>query len=262
MSIDRDIQEKVSLFLSARSLLKKGTFSSSTPSPFAVLYCKDTKLENFIKFARTDIIKDSSDPDWIVGITVNYLFEVVQEIIVRVYNKEGSYSLDDESKHTLLGESSFFLASLMCSTGQKLELRMGPSGGVGSKAAPSGTVIVRGESQANVRDVFCVTFFGRKLVNKEGFFSTSDPFLVISRMNEDGTYTKVWENTKIDSNLNPSWAPARIPMIQLCNGDAERPLRIEIWDWEKSGRHHFMGQVKTKKGYTNSGTLTATNVIV
>ena len=107
----------------------------------------------------------------------------------------------------------------------------------------SGSILVRGESQANVRDILCVTFFGRKLSNKEGFFSTSDPFLVISRMNEDGSYTKVWENTKIDSNLNPSWAPVRIPMIQLCNGDIERPLRIEIWDWEKSGRHHFMGQV-------------------
>jgi hypothetical protein len=150
--------------------------------------------------------------------------------------------LDDESKHTFLGECSFYLASLMCSSGQKLELKMGNGG---AKGPPnSGVMIVRGEAQANVRDIFCVTFFARKLSNKEGFFSTSDPFLVISRMNEDGTYTKVWENTKVDSNLNPSWAAARIPMTQICNGDIERPLRVEIWDWEKSGRHNFMGQVR------------------
>ena len=107
----------------------------------------------------------------------------------------------------------------------------------------SGSILVRGESQANVRDILCVTFFGRKLSNKEGFFSSSDPFLVISRMNEDGTYTQVWKNEKIDNNLNPSWAATRIPMAQLCNGDPERPLRIEIFDFEKSGHHHFMGQV-------------------
>eukprot|EP01035_Chromulina_nebulosa_P030660 gene30660-40761_t len=277
MSVDRDIHEKVSLYIGARSLPKIGTFSSN-PSAFAVLYAKDYKLEKFVKFARTDPMKDNCNPDWIAGITVDYLFEVVQEIVIKVYDKEGQNSLDDESKHTLLGECRFYLASLMCSNGQKLELKI--TGGKNT-----GSILLRGESQANVRDIFCVTFFARKLANKEGFFSSSDPFLVISRMNEDGTYTKVWENTKIDNNLNPSWGPARIPMAQLCNGDVERPLRIEIFDFEKSGHHHFMGQVdtsvkrmiqnngvaemviepemlKSKKGYTNSGTLTATNVIV
>lgn len=102
---------------------------------------------------------------------------------------------------------------------------------------------MRGEAQANSRDIFCVTFFARHLSNKEGFFTTSDPFLVISRINEDGKYTQVWKNEKVDSNLNPSWAPARIPMTTLCNGDIDRPLKIEIWDFEKSGRHNFMGQV-------------------
>jgi hypothetical protein len=94
-----------------------------------------------------------------------------------------------------------------------------------------------------VEDIFCVTFSACNLLNKEGFFSKSDPFLVISRMNEDGTYTQVWKNQKVDNNLNPAWAPARIPMTQLCNGDIERPLRIEIFDFEKSGHHHPMGQV-------------------
>ena len=129
----------------------------------------------------------------------------------------------------------------MCSNGQKLELKLSTG-----KAPTSGLVIVRGEAQANVRDIFCVNFFARKLSNKEGFFTTSDPFLVISRMNEDGTYTQVWKNDKIDNNLNPSWAPARIPMAQICNGDVERPLRIEIFDFEKSGHHHFMGQVRPR----------------
>ena len=104
--------------------------------------------------------------------------------------------------------------------------------------------MIRGEAQANVRDILLVTFFARKLSNKEGFFSSSDPFLVISRMNEDGTYTQVWKNEKVDNSLNPSWAPARIPMMQICNGDIERPLRIEVFDFEKSGHHQSMGQVR------------------
>lgn len=37
------------------------------------------------------------------------------------------------------------------------------------------------EPHVNTRDHFCVSFKCMKLINKEGFFGTSDPFLVISR---------------------------------------------------------------------------------
>ena len=71
-------------------------------------------------------------------------------------------------------------------------------------------------------------------------------------------------------------------MTLICNGDIDRPLKIEIFDYEKSGKHVFMGEVNTsvrtlmdskgsaqavidpakraKKGdkYINSGTLHAT----
>jgi len=276
--LDPDFREKVDLFISARDLPKVQTLRNSEPSPFAALFAKDIKTDKFVRFATTSVIKDSKNPDWILAITVDYLFEVIQEIIVKIYDKEGHHPLEDESKHTFLGECSFYLGSLMCSNSQKMECKL--SGG-----RNTGTVLVRGEAQANSRDVFCVTFSARKLANKEGFFSTSDPFLVISRINEDGGWTQVWHNDRINNNLNPCWAPARIPMTTLCNGDPERPLKIEIFDYEKSGKHHFMGQVETsvtgmvkgngmamfvlepelaakKKGYTNSGTLTATNVMV
>jgi hypothetical protein len=75
-------------------------------------------------------------------------------------------------------------------------------------------------------------------------------------------------------------------MVQLCNGDLDRPLKIEIFDHEKSGKHVFMGQVnasvrdllasggnalnviepdkQAKKGakYLNSGTFHASNCYV
>lgn len=62
-------------------------------------------------------------------------------------------------------------------------------------------------------------------------------------MNEDGSYTVVWKSAKIDNTLNPTWVPAKIPMTTLCNGDLQRPLRIEVVDWESSGKHQPMGQV-------------------
>jgi hypothetical protein len=34
-------------------------------------------------------------------------------------------------------------------------------------------------------------------------------------------------------------------MTLLCNGDIDRPIRIEVLDWDKGGKHGFMGQVDT-----------------
>ena len=33
--------------------------------------------------------------------------------------------------------------------------------------------------------------------------------------------------------------------MKLCNGDIDRPLRVEIFDFEKSGAHKSMGIVET-----------------
>lgn len=127
---------------------------------------------------------------------------------------------------------------------------------------------------SNTRDNFIAIFSASKLSNKDGFFSTSDPFLLISRyrmsccfdglfasirlnldlsiyptlrVNEDGSWTAVWRSRHVESNLSPRFPQAVIPMALLCNGDIDRPLKIEIFGHEKSGKHSFMGQVLRRK---------------
>lgn len=141
-----------------------------------------------------------------------------------------------------------------------------------------GELTVRGEAKADTRDLLIVTFSANNLVNKEGFFSKSDPFLVILRCNEDNSYSRVWESAMVKNSLNPHWGTAKLSISKLCNGDIHRPLRIEIYDHEGSGKHVFMGHVtgvsvamlteqktlrlnvvepdkQSKKNYVNSGLL-------
>jgi len=42
----------------------------------------------------------------------------------------------------------------------------------------------------------------------------------------------------------------------LCNGDLDRPLQIQIWDWDSNGKHQSMGIVSTsvRSMLTNAGT--------
>ena len=85
-----------------------------------------------------------------------------------------------------------------------------------------GTLTLRGEEVASCADVFHFKLSASKLVNKEGWFSTSDPFFVISRLREDGSYAAVWRSEHVSSNLNPRWSPASIEVLRLSNGDYDR----------------------------------------
>eukprot|EP01039_Chlorochromonas_danica_P004769 gene4769-5229_t len=275
MSVDITI-EKLDIFLSARQLPKLHTFNMT--DPFVVLYNYDPVKKATTKVATTEVIKDNVNPHWVAPIVLNYMFEIAQEVIVKVFHYNPSRgSPEQESNHELIGEARFEIGRLMRSSGQTLNLKLS-----GQHAGDS-SVDVRAESQTGTRDLLCVSFSGNKLANKDGFFGKSDPFLVVSRMNEDGSYTVVWKSIKIDNSLNPRWGEAKISMSRLCNQDLDRPLKIEIYDWESSGKHQTMGEVKTsvrgllnannapfdviepavkakKKNYVNSGTLVAANV--
>jgi len=43
----------------------------------------------------------------------------------------------------------------------------------------------------------------------------------------------------------PSIRQTHTPNQALCNGDYMRPLRLEIWDWDRDGDHDCMGRLTT-----------------
>jgi Ca2+-dependent lipid-binding protein len=108
----------------------------------------------------------------------------------------------------------------------------------------TGKIIFRVEPANESREEMYVQFKGIKLKNRE-WFSKSDPFLCIYRIAEDNTWLKVHATEYIGSNLNPVWKPFSITMQMLCNSDPNRPIKFECWDYERSGRHQFIGEFQT-----------------
>jgi hypothetical protein len=284
------IIESVEVHLSARNLPKLDTFSNS--DPFAVVYAvgKDRRkvqvactvcykyLSQYSRDMLTslfqEVIQDCLNPQWATPLYFDYLFEQIQDYVIEVYDKDDG-PISDLTRHQKCGEVSFRLSSLMCAPNQKLtnSLRGGYA---------KGAVTIVGEIVARTRDEFECTFAGIKLANKDGWFGKSDPFLEISKIREDGSFVHVFKNQPVMNNLSPTWPVVRIPLQQLCNGDLDRPIKIDIMDWDSDGTHDPMGGVQTsvrallesrgqpfnvieedqkkkKKGYVNSGTLTALN---
>uniref|UniRef100_S4RAC4 C2 domain-containing protein n=1 Tax=Petromyzon marinus TaxID=7757 RepID=S4RAC4_PETMA len=87
-------------------------------------------------------------------------------------------------------------------------------------------------------------FCGNKL-DKKDFFGKSDPFLVFYRSNEDGSFTISHKTEVVKNTLNPAWQPFSIPVRTLCNGDFDRTIKVDVYDWDRDGSHDFIGEFTT-----------------
>uniref|UniRef100_A0A8C7R642 Copine family member IX n=1 Tax=Oncorhynchus mykiss TaxID=8022 RepID=A0A8C7R642_ONCMY len=102
-----------------------------------------------------------------------------------------------------------------------------------------------------------------------------------SLSNEDGTFTICHKTEVVKNTLNPVWQPFTIAVRALCNGDYDRTVKVDVYDWDRDGSHDFIGEFTTsyrdfsrgqnqfnvyevlnakkkgkKKKYINSGTVT------
>jgi hypothetical protein len=76
----------------------------------------------------------------------------------------------------------------------------------------------------------------------------SDPFYEIhSRTeNEEGfiEWERIYRSKTIMDNLNPLWPEVVLDVSSLGEGNLNHPLKIVIFDHEKSGNHGFMGDMQ------------------
>uniref|UniRef100_A0A8C5NGE4 Copine-8 n=1 Tax=Gouania willdenowi TaxID=441366 RepID=A0A8C5NGE4_GOUWI len=115
---------------------------------------------------------------------------------------------------------------------------------VGIPGKKCGTIIVKAEELNNCRESVMMQFCGNKL-DKKDFFGKSDPFLVFYRSNEDSTFTICHKTEVIKNTLDPVWQAFKIPVRALCNGDYDRTIKVEVYDWDRDGGHDFIGEFST-----------------
>jgi hypothetical protein len=74
-------------------------------------------------------------------------------------------------------------------------------------------------------------------LTKKGLFS-SDPnsFFIIHRAGTNGVFSPIYQSPVIKSKSNPLWPEFSMKEIQLCNGDPERQLKIEVKKFKNNGR--------------------------
>uniref|UniRef100_A0A8C8VMK1 Copine 5 n=1 Tax=Pelusios castaneus TaxID=367368 RepID=A0A8C8VMK1_9SAUR len=238
-----------------------------------VLYTQGIETKQWREFGRTEVIDNTLNPDFVRKFILDYFFEEKQNLRFDLYDVDSKSP--DLSKHDFLGQAFCTLGEIVGSSGSRLEK---PLTGIPGKKC--GTLILSAEELGNCRDVTTMQFCANKL-DKKDFFGKSDPFMVFYRSNEDGTFTICHKTEVVKNTLNPMWQAFSIPVRALCNGDYDRTIKVEVYDWDRDGSHDFIGEFTTsyrelargqsqfnvyevvnpkkkmkKKKYVNSGTVT------
>jgi hypothetical protein len=71
------------------------------------------------------VIKDTEIPDWPDQIEMNYNFEEIQLVVVKVYDQQEGVAPEDINKHHFIGEAQFKLADLLQAQNQAMGLALG-----------------------------------------------------------------------------------------------------------------------------------------
>uniref|UniRef100_A0A3B5B5X6 Copine-8 n=1 Tax=Stegastes partitus TaxID=144197 RepID=A0A3B5B5X6_9TELE len=204
---------------------------------FCVLYTQGMGNREWREFGRTEVIDNTLNPDFVRKFILDYFFEERQNLRFDLYDVDSKSA--NLSKHDFLGQAYCTLGEVVGSLGSRLEKALG-----GIPGKKCGTVIVKAEELNNCRESVMMQFCGNKL-DKKDFFGKSDPFLVFYRSNEDGTFTICHKTEVVKNTLNPVWQAFKIPVRALCNGDYDRTIKVEVYDWDRDGSHDFIGEFST-----------------
>lgn len=265
----------VELTISCSNLVDADVFSKS--DPMCVIFTQEYGMDNWKEYGRTEVIWNNLNPSFVTKINIDYYFETRQHLKFAVYDVDSN--TPDLTKHDFLGFMTCTLGEIVSAGLLKRNLN-GPK-------KNSGTMTVKAEELANLKDNVTLHFSGTHLERKNTFFGKSDPFLEFYKANETGSWTICHKTEQIMSTLEPQWKPFTIPVRAFCNGDYDRTIRIICYDWERSGSHQLIGECTTnlrdlcsnssngrtfelinpkkkleKKSYVNSGKLMLRSCIV
>jgi len=209
----------------------------SKSDPMIVAFMK-TPQGAFVEVGRTEMIQDNLNPKFIKPIMIDYRFEEIQTIRFACYDVDNNSA--NLNKQDFIGEVVCKVADLVTAKEQKFtRILTHPS-----HSGKRGTINIVSEEVRELSYQVQLQFSGRHL-DKKDFFGKSDPFFIISRALENNQWTPVIKSEAIMKTLDPKWKPFVTSVQNLCNGDYDRPLLFDCYDWNRSGSHELIGSFKT-----------------
>lgn len=220
----------VEITLSCRNLLNKDIASKS--DPYCVVFVKWPWQEKFNELDRTEVVKNNLNPEWVKKIVMNYHFESIQYMRFEIRDQ------DIGNRYDLLGSYETTLSDIVAYSSRQF---------VGKLKIKSykdcGDIVIVTEEVSSCKQIVHLQFRAENLT-RISWLSGNDAFLVIYRSNEDGSESVV-ARTERSSSRKPIWDPLTLRATSLCNGDLDRSIKIDCFDYRKNGNHKLIGTCYT-----------------
>lgn len=68
-----------------------------------------------------------------------------------------------------------------------------------------------------------------------------------------GQWALVYKSEHIKNNQSPKWAPMQKTVTEVCNGDYDRELKVEVLDYDSDGGHDLIGDFRTSLRSLSAG---------
>eukprot|EP01155_Anaeramoeba_flamelloides_P009652 Anaeramoba_flamelloidesa1866_95.p1 GENE.a1866_95~~a1866_95.p1 ORF type:complete len:293 (+),score=68.44 a1866_95:37-879(+) len=225
---------KVMVNISCSDLVSLDKFSQS--DPIAVLLEIDPNTHKAVEIGRTEWKKNDKNPSFAKSFSLEYRFETTQIYKICVYDFDGKSN--HSSSFEFIGEISFSLGELMGGRGMSLSKHLF------NRKKPkrkNGICTVVGEECDKQASLIKMKLQGIKLEKKD-FFGKSDPFLTFYRKQVEGEgWIKVHTTEVKKGTLYPKWKPFTLTTTLLCGNDQGRAIKLEVLDWNKSGKPDLIG---------------------
>eukprot|EP00761_Pharyngomonas_kirbyi_P013138 gb/GECH01013165.1/.p1 GENE.gb/GECH01013165.1/~~gb/GECH01013165.1/.p1 ORF type:complete len:510 (+),score=138.88 gb/GECH01013165.1/:1-1530(+) len=226
---------QVQLFISCKNLKSEDVLSASDPLCHLSMY--DSVQGEWHSEGSTERITNDSNPTFSKTFTIDYFFEQDQKLCFEIYDVDSdSVELKD---HDPVGKLETSVADVVMSRG-------GFQGTLHkANQESSGEIHVRCE-EVSGRNAGHVHFeLAAQKLPKMDLMGSIDPYLVISRANEDSTFSKVHSTEVVKKSKAPRWKPFVLSTTTLCNNDFYRPILIEVFDWDKNSDDDKVGELRT-----------------
>jgi Ca2+-dependent lipid-binding protein len=185
---------------------------------------------------RTEMLVNTLNPSWKSKFLVDFRFHERQVVRFDVYDW-------DKKSHKIKKQD--YLARLECSlgtivSGKSRQYISAPSDGPSKRAK----FIISAEEVTANNDILNLQLAASGLDDKDKF-GKSDPYYVISKSTGGPVWAVVAKSEFIKNTLNPTWKPMSIPIRELCNGEYDRKLKVDVYDWDSNGDHDWIGTFTT-----------------
>ncbi|KAH0785411.1 Copine family protein [Histomonas meleagridis] len=191
----------------------------------------------YCEVARTEVIWDDPNPNWVKFFQAMYVFETHQPLRFCVYDCDSENA--DLSKHDFVGYADTDVQTLVSNGTSQLRLELKHNTATNKR----GTLIITTEQATQSGSIVTGSISCMDL-RKLHFFSRDNPYVLISKPSESGKKLPIFRSEVVFRSQTCTFKNFEIPLQTICNGDTEMPITISIMNFVRNRPDEFIGSVE------------------